>query len=618
MKRLVWTITVFLMGFGIFLTDAQAKIPGEENLIQKIKEVLTPAVSAPKSLPQDFHPVCATPAFVWITGHGNELSPEAQKELSLIMPQRPTYSFPAVEKTYNTPSGHFKIHYVTTTIDSVYQSHVVDSSGVPLYVIFIGGIADFAWTKEVDTLGYVAPPSDLSFPGNGGDGRYDIYLKSMAYGYLGYSQSEYYAPPDYNIGATSYVVLRNDYSLYGGNYNNYPRVTTAHEFFHAVQFGYDVNEMEYVPSDTIWAYHPYWMELTATWMEDKIYDSINDYVSYLPYFYNYPWISLKAFSYDPDDPSRYYHAYAACVWAFYLSEKFGTDIIKSIWTRCGQLQGDNVLPATEAVLITKGSSFNQAFREFSIWNYFTGSRADTVNFYSEGNGYPLVNIYPTQVYYSYPVSVSSVPRPPEVLGTNYVMFIPEVNPGGLSLNFNGSDSTKWKASLIGNSTFLPISFTEFNLDSLQSGNVKIHNWSYYDNIIMIPAVITQTSGSFNYSYQALYDSTLTKVEEQQAQMPNSFFLFQNYPNPFNPSTTIPFTVNSSQFMVHRPIHTTLKIYNILGELVRTLLDEEKMPGDYQVVWDGRDDKGEKVSSGIYFYRLQSGGNSERKKMVLIK
>jgi hypothetical protein len=503
MKRLVWTITVFLMGFGIFLTDAQAKIPGEENLIQKIKEVLTPAVSAPKSLPQDFHPVCATPAFVWITGHGNELSPEAQKELSLIMPQRPTYSFPAVEKTYNTPSGHFKIHYVTTTIDSVYQSHVVDSSGVPLYVIFIGGIADFAWTKEVDTLGYVAPPSDLSFPGNGGDGRYDIYLKSMAYGYLGYSQPEYYAPPDY-IGATSFIVLRNDYSLYGGSYNNYPRVTTAHEFFHAVQFGYDVDEMEYVPSDTIWAYHPYWMELTATWMEDKIYDSINDYVSYLPYFYNYPWLSLKAFSYDPGDPSRYYHAYAACVWAFYLSEKFGLNTVRDIWTMCADVQGDNVLSATDDALLLKGSSLDQAFREFSVWNYFTNFRADTSNYYSEGNLYPVVKVDPNQQYSIYPVNVASVPHPPEVLSTNYVEYVPDLtfSPDNLAFYLNGSDSAKWKSTIIGYSSTNPKYFAEIALDSFQVGRAKVNNWGNYSKIMMIPAVVTRTSGSFNYSYAA--------------------------------------------------------------------------------------------------------------------
>lgn len=489
------------MGFGIFLTNAQAKLPGEENLIQKVKEVLTPAISAPKNLPQDFHPVCATPAFVWITAHRNELSPEAQEELSLIMPTRPTYT--TTEKTYNTPSGHFKIHYVTSTVDSVYQSHVVDSSSVPLYVIFIGGIADFVWTKEVDTLGYTAPPSDLSFPGNGGDGKYDIYLKSMNYGYLGYTQPEYYAPPNY-IGATSFIVLRNDYSLYGGSYNNYPRVTTAHEFFHAVQFGYDADEMEYVPSDTISAYHPYWMELTAVWMEDQVYPSINDYVNYLPYFYNYPWISLKTFSSDSNDPARYYHCYAACVWAFYLSKRFGRDVIKSIWTACGDVQGDNVLPATDATLLSKGSSLNNAFREFSIWNYFTGSRSDTINYYSEGFLYPLVKVDPGQQYSIYPVNVASVPDPPEVLSSNYVEFAPDLtfSPDNLTFYLNGSDSAQWKASIIGYSSTNPKYLAEITLDSLQVGRAKVNNWGSYSKIMLIPAVVTRTSGSFNYSYAA--------------------------------------------------------------------------------------------------------------------
>lgn len=104
MKRVVVLMAAFLLGLGFYLTDTQAKIPGEENLIQKIKEVLTPAISAPKNLPQDFHPVCATPAFVWITGHRDELSPEAQKELSLLVPAgRPTYS--TTENTYDTPGG---------------------------------------------------------------------------------------------------------------------------------------------------------------------------------------------------------------------------------------------------------------------------------------------------------------------------------------------------------------------------------------------------------------------------------------------------------------------------------------------------------------------------------
>jgi hypothetical protein len=97
-----------------------------------------------------------------------------------------------------------------------------------------------------------------------------------------------------------------------------------------------------------------------------------------------------------------------------------------------------------------------------------------------------------------------------------------------------------------------------------------------------------------------------------------FSLFQNYPNPFNPSTLIPFTIYGSRFIVHSPIHTTLKIYNILGKKVRTLVDEPRRAGYYEVIWDGKDDSGKEVSSGIYFYQLRAGNFIETKKLVLIK
>jgi M6 family metalloprotease-like protein len=142
--------------------------------------------------------------------------------------------------------------------------------------------------------------------------------------------------------------------------------------------------------------------------------------------------------------------------------------------------------------------------------------------------------------------------------------------------------------------------------------------------------------------------------EEFANLPEAIHLYQNYPNPFNAVTSIqyavgsrqtkavdgsPFMVHSppiptltvsrkaadgekavdgSQFMVHRPVHTTLKIYNIRGQLVRTLLDEEKQPGIHSVIWDGKDQKGHEVSSGIYFYQLKAKDHSEVRKMILLK
>ncbi|MCK4428289.1 MAG: T9SS type A sorting domain-containing protein, partial [candidate division Zixibacteria bacterium] len=112
--------------------------------------------------------------------------------------------------------------------------------------------------------------------------------------------------------------------------------------------------------------------------------------------------------------------------------------------------------------------------------------------------------------------------------------------------------------------------------------------------------------------------TTTSVDLEEDPRPVTFTLFQNYPNPFNPSTNIPFTVHGSQFMVHSPIHTTLKIYNILGQKVRALVDEPKEAGTYQVIWDGKDDRGKDVASGIYFYQLTAGDYKETKKMTLIR
>jgi hypothetical protein len=113
------------------------------------------------------------------------------------------------------------------------------------------------------------------------------------------------------------------------------------------------------------------------------------------------------------------------------------------------------------------------------------------------------------------------------------------------------------------------------------------------------------------------DST-TSVEQETEQTPFAFELEQNYPNPFNPTTTIPFRAGSLELVARSPIHTTLTIYNILGQKVKTLVDEDKLPGNYQVVWDGKDQRGNEVSSGIYFYQLKAGNYKETKKMSLLR
>lgn len=94
-------------------------------------------------------------------------------------------------------------------------------------------------------------------------------------------------------------------------------------------------------------------------------------------------------------------------------------------------------------------------------------------------------------------------------------------------------------------------------------------------------------------------------------LPSSLKLYSNYPNPFNPSTTIRFDLDRAGFI-------SLKIYNILGQEVR-LLQRGHMPaGSYHVDWDGKDDRGRSVSSGVYIYNLQTMGKTLSRKMILMK
>jgi hypothetical protein len=94
-------------------------------------------------------------------------------------------------------------------------------------------------------------------------------------------------------------------------------------------------------------------------------------------------------------------------------------------------------------------------------------------------------------------------------------------------------------------------------------------------------------------------------------VPFTFTLKQNYPNPFNPTTTI-------QYQLPQSTKVSLNIYSILGQLIRTLIHEKQMAGNYSVIWDGKDDKGQLVASGIYMYRLHTQNFVKTKKMVLLR
>ncbi|HRQ55409.1 MAG TPA: alpha-amylase family glycosyl hydrolase [Ignavibacteriaceae bacterium] len=118
---------------------------------------------------------------------------------------------------------------------------------------------------------------------------------------------------------------------------------------------------------------------------------------------------------------------------------------------------------------------------------------------------------------------------------------------------------------------------------------------------------------------------LLDVEKIENEISTSFTLEQNYPNPFNPSTIISYSLPSVTLSGALPTgrqvegsRVILKIYDILGKEVKTLVNQEQSSGVYQVTWNGDDQLGNKVSTGVYFYKIDAGEFIQTKKMLLIK
>ena len=105
---------------------------------------------------------------------------------------------------------------------------------------------------------------------------------------------------------------------------------------------------------------------------------------------------------------------------------------------------------------------------------------------------------------------------------------------------------------------------------------------------------------------AVFSFASTGAQILNTEIPDQFYLGQNYPNPFNPSTSIQYAISSEQFV-------SLKVYDVLGNEIATLVNEEKPVGNYKIVFNGNN-----LSSGVYFYRIQTGNFTDTKKFVLMK
>jgi hypothetical protein len=150
-----------------------------------------------------------------------------------------------------------------------------------------------------------------------------------------------------------------------------------------------------------------------------------------------------------------------------------------------------------------------------------------------------------------------------------------------------------------NLTPLAISDSDLNIAEVLLDGVNYSDFDPTTRVLSLPA---NTGGHFTVKYQHI----LTDVTPEEIAVADGFELMQNYPNPFNPSTNIEFRIENFRFV-------SLKVYDILGNEVANLVNEEKDPGNYKISFNAA-----RLSSGIYFYTLSAGNFVETKKMILLK
>ncbi|MBL1213626.1 MAG: T9SS type A sorting domain-containing protein [Ignavibacteriae bacterium] len=217
----------------------------------------------------------------------------------------------------------------------------------------------------------------------------------------------------------------------------------------------------------------------------------------------------------------------------------------------------------------------------------------------------------------------------DVFGADYINHPPAlvyINESAIpveltSFSFNiveGKIILNWTtATEINNSHFIvqrgndKFSFTDIGRVEGNGTTTEISNYSYQDisaedGIYFYRLKQVDYDGSFSYS---------NKIEVDLIQ-PLELSLQQNYPNPFNPTTTIKYQIPPTKTLLSRGVggvSIALKVFDVIGREIATLVNERQKPGNYEVVWDASE-----FSSGVYFYRLDAGDYFESKKMILLK
>jgi hypothetical protein len=280
-------------------------------------------------------------------------------------PNRNAYTVPQAPRSPKC-GRHFCVHWVAEGIDAPDLTDS-DADGVPDFVKRVLNVAEHVHTIENDKLGWREPKSDGHI--GGGDGKTDIYLSQIGGELFGYAapdrgQSSKQHPIPRRLHG--YLVLDNDYSAFefpGTTPSNDLQVTLAHEYNHILQFGYD-------------AFQDAWFaESSATWMEDQVYNGIDDYLRYVR-----RWVHR----WDTPLTTSSIKEYGTAIWNEWLARRYGISIVRKAWAGAIHVRpgGFSVGSYDAAIRAAGRSDFDHDFARFSAavaeWRTGEGFRESTL------------------------------------------------------------------------------------------------------------------------------------------------------------------------------------------------------------------------------------------------
>lgn len=503
---------------------------------------------------------------------------------------------PDLDYYYDTDQGHFRIHYDLTGTNAV-DNTITNENNIPDYINTMAIVFEEVYDHEINVLGYTIPPSD-GMEG-GGSNKYDIYVKSTnAYGWTNYGALIGDNKNSHNVtennAYTSYITMRNNYNGYPNTELENIQVTAGHEFFHAIQLGYDGDE-------AIWL-----MEATATWMEEETYDDVNDCYQYMIPWFAKPYLSLNR----PND----FHQYGSFIFFKYIDEHLGgRNLIRKTWEQSrifDSNNGDYSVQSIDLALKSNNHTFKKALNNMAIANRILSSDNSAGQYsYEEAIGYQnyrefsyydtlsiQLGVYDSLIFNKGDVTnIESYNL--QQYGSQYIK-INSVDPVRISIKKPvGEDGS------INDLTLHTIVKSNSGNYEVQTGQVlNIDPGSNTDWIYAV--IVADGSEGSNYNY-ALSFTDGTKNTN------TNFTILRQFPNPFNNSITI-------KLKVITPQNIDLVVYDMLGRKINTIFSGYLSDGNYEYLWNGVNTHNEKVSSGVYYISAVSDNRQEWKKITLIK